>query len=153
MPQNNYDIIIRINTVKLLYKFEKLTKELGKIFYVVMGGIAIDGYAGRLTREHPDVDLLIFRKDLEPVEKVLEKLGYKHIRYKHPSNPGLEYKMQTGKGKNHIFSFQILDKVGEHSFKISFYRDANIEFPVKFIKPQHWLELESVKFPAVSKKF
>ena len=25
-------------------------------FYVVMGGISVDGFVGRLTRNHPDVD-------------------------------------------------------------------------------------------------
>lgn len=122
-----------------------------KFFYTVMGGIAIDGYVGKITRNHPDVDMIIFREDLEKTEQVLEDLGYKHKRFTHPKKSGLEYKMQTG-DEDHLFSFQIADFVDKDKFEISFYRDLHMIFPLSYINPSITLELEGVRFPAVSKE-
>lgn len=136
----------------VLEKFEKLVNEINdQFFFCVMGGIAVDGYAGKITRNHPDVDMIVFRDDLEKAEEVLEDLGYKHKRFTHPKESALEYKMQTG-DEDHLFSFQIADLADEDKLKISFYRDLHMNFPLSYIKPPHYLELEGVKFPAVSKK-
>lgn len=139
-------------TKKVLKKLsEFINATSNKFHFAVMGGIAVDGYVGNLTRNHPDVDMFIFREELEKVEEVLEKLGYRYKRFTHPRKSGLEYKMQTG-DKSHLFSFQILDQVGKDKFEISFYRDPHLIFPISFIKPPNWLILEGVRFPAASKK-
>lgn len=138
-------------TKKVLLKLSKFVKAVdSSFFYTVMGGISIDGYYGKLTRNHHDVDFLIFREDLEKAEAILDKLGYKHKRFTHPDDSNLEYKMQTG-NENHIFSFQVIDRVGKNDFEISFYRDLQMKFPISLIRPASWLKLEGVKFPAVSK--
>ncbi|OGM59541.1 hypothetical protein A2955_01215 [Candidatus Woesebacteria bacterium RIFCSPLOWO2_01_FULL_37_19] len=118
-------------------------------FYVVMGGISVDGFVGRLTRNHPDVDFSIFRKDLDKAEKVLGKLGYKNKRFFHPDDPTLEYKMQTG-DEEHDFSFQVLDPKGDN-FEISFYNFPRMRFPISLVKPVTLLTLEGVKYPSVTK--
>ncbi|MBU0569426.1 nucleotidyltransferase family protein [Patescibacteria group bacterium] len=139
-------------TAEVLRKFSVLMNSIGNnFFFVVMGGIAVDGYAGKLTRNHPDVDMLIFRKDLGKAEEVLEALGYTTKRFTHPKDSNLEYKVQTG-NKDHLFSFQIIDKIDDKNFEISFYRNLHLVFPLSYIKPPTWLKLEGVKFPAVSKK-
>ena len=139
-------------TFSILENFGKLVSKIdNQFFFVVMGGIAVDGYAGKLTRNHSDVDMLIFRNDLEEIEVVLKKLGHTTKRFSHPQKPSLEYKVQTG-DKNHIFSFQIVDKVDDKNFEISFYRNLKMTYPLSYIKPPIWLKLEGVKFPAVSKK-
>jgi hypothetical protein len=138
--------------MKLLDKFEDLIKKIDReFFFVVMGGIAVDGYAGKITRYHPDVDIIIFREDLEKAEQVLSRLSYRHKRFIHPKDRSLEYKMQTG-DEDHLFSFQIADLVGKDIFEISFYRNLRKVFALSYIKPPNWLELEGVKFPAVSKE-
>jgi hypothetical protein len=121
---------------KSLYVIEKL-KELvdaldSKFFYVVFGGIAVDGYIGKITRNHPDVDMIIFRDDLEKAEQVLIDFRHKHKRFNHPKESDLVYKMQTG-DEDHLFSFQIVDPVGEDKFEISFYRDPHMIFPLSYI--------------------
>lgn len=138
------------NVLLNLSKFVEMADS--DFFYTVIGGIAIDGHHGSLTRSHHDVDFLIFRDDLNKVEVILDNLGYKHKRFTHPNDSNLEYKMQTG-NENHVFSFQIIDRVGRDDFEISFYRDLQMRFPVSLIQPVTWLNLGSVKFPAVSKKF
>ena len=139
--------------MKLLNKFKELVGIIDKeFFFVVIGGFAVDGYVGKITRNHPDVDFIIFRKDLEKAEQILDELGYQHKRFTHPKEKKLEYKMQTG-DEDHLFSLQIADMVDKDKFEISFYRDPHMIFPLSYIKPPNWLELEGVRFPAVSKKF
>lgn len=142
-----------INTKDVLKAFSELIEEIGKqFFYVTMGGIAVDGYAGKITRDHPDVDMLIFREDLVKAENILKELGYECKRFTHPVEQTLEYKMQTG-DEDHLFSFQILDSVDNDNFIMSFYRDLHSIFPNNQIKPPTWLVLENVRFPAVSREF
>ena len=147
-------IRLRYNqNVNLLKRFKKLIEKIDdKFFYAVMGGVAVDGYVGKLTRNHHDVDMIIFREDVDRAETVLDDLGYKPKRFTHPEKPNLEYKMQTG-DEDHLFSFQILDRIDNDKFEISFYRDPYLVFPLHYIKTPTWLELEGIKFPVVSKEF
>ena len=117
-----------------------------------MGGVAVDGYAGGWTRDHQDVDLLIFRKDLERAENALRKLGYPYQEFTHPKDGSLVYKIRTD-DPDRTFSFQILDKRGDGEFEVSFYRDLRLVFPMSYIKPVNWLKLEGIRFPAISKDF
>jgi hypothetical protein len=138
-------------TRQILMKLSEFVLEAeNKFFYTVMGGIAVDGYAGKLTRNHPDVDMLIFRQDIKKLESVLEKLNYAFEYFDHPQEPGFKYKIKT---RDAALSFQIIDEKADNKFEISFYRDLQLTYPMNFIKPQSWLELGRVRFPAVSKQF
>lgn len=142
---------MKVSSLEVIEKLKELVDEINdKFFYTVFGGIAVDGYAGKITRAHPDVDMIIFRKDLEKTEQVLSDLGYEHKRFSHPKESNLDYKMQTG-DEDHLFSFQIADRTDDN-FEISFYRDPRMLFPLSLIKPPVWLELEGVRFPAVSRE-
>lgn len=48
------------------------------IAYWLFGGWAVDFYAGSMTRVHDDVDLAIWRKDLQRIAKLLESDGWRH---------------------------------------------------------------------------
>ena len=47
--------------------------------YWLFGGWAVDFHAGRVTREHDDIDLAVWRADLEVVAAALEQLGWAHL--------------------------------------------------------------------------
>lgn len=48
------------------------------IDYWLFGGWAVDFHAGRVTREHEDVDLAIWRSDFDQVKTLLERDGWAH---------------------------------------------------------------------------
>jgi dihydrofolate reductase len=48
------------------------------IEYWLFGGWAVDFYAGRVTRPHFDVDLAVWRDDLDRIVAVLEASGWRH---------------------------------------------------------------------------
>jgi aminoglycoside-2''-adenylyltransferase len=52
--------------------------ESAAIAYWLFGGWAVDFYAGSITRVHDDVDLAIWRKDLQRIAKLLESDGWRH---------------------------------------------------------------------------
>jgi len=140
-------------TLNVIGRFSELIEVIAdKFYWVTMGGIAVDAYAGRLTRDHPDVDILVFRNDLERAENAFKGLGYPYQEFTHPKDNSLVYKVQTD-DPDRTFSFQIMDKKGDEEFEVSFYRDLRLVFPISYIKPVTWLNLEGVRFPAVSKEF
>jgi hypothetical protein len=48
------------------------------IDYWLFGGWAVDFHAGRVTRHHDDVDLAVWRSDLDRVRGLLEAQGWAH---------------------------------------------------------------------------
>jgi Aminoglycoside-2''-adenylyltransferase len=48
------------------------------IAYWLFGGWAVDFYAGSVTREHDDVDLAVWLKDVPRVMELLEGDGWRH---------------------------------------------------------------------------
>ena len=48
------------------------------IDYWLFGGWAVDFYAGEETRPHSDVDLAIWRDDLQRIVELLEQDGWRH---------------------------------------------------------------------------
>jgi hypothetical protein len=48
------------------------------IDYWLFGGWAADFYAGEVTRPHSDVDLAIWRDDLERIVELLQQDGWRH---------------------------------------------------------------------------
>ena len=140
-----------VNNAVLLNKLGKLSDRLSEenLFYVVFGGVAVDGFVGMFTRKHSDVDFLCFREDVEKIENVLEELGYETKKFNHPMESGLMYKIQTG-GEDHLISFQIMDRVGRDNIEISFYRTPHLILPLNYIDPPILLKLDRITFPAVS---
>jgi hypothetical protein len=49
------------------------------IDYWLFGGWAVDFHAGRVTRDHEDVDLAIWQSDLDHVRALLEAHGWAHV--------------------------------------------------------------------------
>jgi Aminoglycoside-2''-adenylyltransferase len=49
------------------------------IEYWLFGGWAVDFHAGRVTRDHADVDLAVWRTDLGHVRALLEAHGWAHV--------------------------------------------------------------------------
>jgi hypothetical protein len=49
------------------------------IEYWLFGGWAVDFHAGRVTRDHADVDLAVWRSDLDQVRALLEAHGWAHV--------------------------------------------------------------------------
>lgn len=61
-----------------LAELKKLLAVLPKSCQVyVMGGLALDAHAGKLTRPHNDADLICWRKDVNVVRTALRKIDYK----------------------------------------------------------------------------
>jgi Uncharacterised nucleotidyltransferase len=48
------------------------------IEYWLFGGWAVDFYGGRITRDHDDVDLAIWRADLPRITELLQRDGWSH---------------------------------------------------------------------------
>ena len=139
------------NTKLILKRFAKLVTAIdNKFFYAVMGGIAVDGYAKKLTRNHPDVDILIFRSDLEKIERILKKLGYPYKKFSHPRETNYKYKIRTN-DPDWTFTFQVIDKKPGNKFEIGFYRNPHMIYPISLIKPPKFLVLNNIRFPAISK--
>ena len=45
-------------------------------WYRIVGGYAIDGYIGHLTRPHKDIDIIILEEELNSIQEVLRENGY-----------------------------------------------------------------------------
>lgn len=140
-------------TSELVKRFSRLIRKIGdKCFYATFGGLAIDGHAGRLTRNHDDVDMLCFREDVGVIEGCLSNLGYPHEQFVHPQEPDFIYKIRTN-DKDRSFTFQMVDQKPKDKFEITFYRFPHLVYPVSYIKPPDWLKLEGLHLPAVKKEF
>ncbi|OGH66727.1 MAG: hypothetical protein A2983_00575 [Candidatus Magasanikbacteria bacterium RIFCSPLOWO2_01_FULL_40_15] len=85
----------------------------------VMGGFALDGHLGKLTRKHNDVDLICWRKDVNIIKKVLERIGYK-VREKYDkNNPKLPILLETDE-ENPAMDVKIIDEQPNNSFTFHF---------------------------------
>lgn len=131
-----------------LFELKKLLLVIPKSVKVyVMGGLALDGHLGTLSRIHDDVDLICWRKDIKFVKKALKKLGYKIKENYFKDNSKIPYRFETDE-ENSAISFNIIDEELDNSFKIAF-KSIPQTFPKKFLGPVNVL-LDEVKFPAVS---
>ena len=113
----------------------------------VMGGLALDGHFGKLSRKHDDADLICWRKDVDAVKGALKKFGYEIEANTFPDNPDLEYRFETT-DDDHIISFNIIDERPNDSFEISFYHFPKQVFPKRILGPV-MVSLDGVTFPAV----
>jgi hypothetical protein len=60
--------------------FEGLLLETGKIDHSLIGGWAVDFHAGRITRNHADLDFAVWRDDMLRMRALLECNGWRHRR-------------------------------------------------------------------------
>jgi hypothetical protein len=49
------------------------------IDYWLFGGWAVDFHLGRVTREHADVDIAVWRADIDHIRRLLETRGWDHV--------------------------------------------------------------------------
>ena len=52
--------------------------ELAGIDYCLFGGWAVDFHAGRITRDHDDIDVTVWLDDLPEISELLEADGWQH---------------------------------------------------------------------------
>lgn len=134
-----------------LLELNKLLKVLPKSCSVyVMGGLALDGLGGSISRKHDDVDLICWRKDAAIVQEALKNIGYQIKVNTLPGEPGLPYRFETS-DKNHIISFNIIDEGPNDTFIMSFYHFPKQFFPKKNLGPIS-VSLGGINFSVVDHK-
>lgn len=55
----------------------------GNCWYRVVGGLGIDGYVGRISRPHHDIDIIILEEQVERIKEVLRKNAYEFTLFNH----------------------------------------------------------------------
>ena len=61
--------------------------EHARLWFCLDGGWGVDALAGRETRSHDDLDLVLDRHDVARAEAALQSLGYRHDRTAVPGLP------------------------------------------------------------------
>jgi Aminoglycoside-2''-adenylyltransferase len=113
----------------------------------VMGGFALDGHLGKLTRKHNDVDLICWRKDVNIFKKALKLIGYK-VREKYDKdNPKLLILLETEED-NPAIEVKIIDKQPDNNFRFYFNTPGQQIFPKKMLGPVQ-VSLDGIKFPVI----
>lgn len=64
-----------VNFLNILDTIIRILEDLG-CWYRVVGGCAVDGYIGHITRSHNDIDIAILEEDLDRIEQSLNERGY-----------------------------------------------------------------------------
>jgi hypothetical protein len=114
-----------------------------------MGGLALNGYCGEITRIHNDLDLICWRKDIKTAQNALNKIGYK-IRVDYFNDkPKIPYRFETDE-ENPAISFNIIDERPNNSFAIYFNSNEQI-YPKGFLGPVK-VFLDDMNFKAVDLK-
>ncbi len=140
------------NNTRLLEELGKLVDLLQeRVSVVVFGGLAVDGYHGKISREHSDVDLICRRRDIDEVRDVLKGLGYETELFAHPEYPELIYKMNTLDSAK-TFGCQIVDELPENKFEISFWHFPRQVFSLDWLDPNK-VDINGVTFPVVAIEF
>jgi len=131
-----------------LFEFKKLLTVLPKSSQLyVMGGFALDGHLGKLTRKHNDIDVICWRKDVNIIKKALERIGYK-VREKHDKdNHKLPILLETDE-ENPAIEVKIIDEQPNNSFRFHFNTPGQQIFPQKMLGPVQ-VSLEGIKFPVI----
>jgi len=133
------------NPLLELNRFLKTLPRSCKVF--VMGGLALDGHCGSVSRRHDDADLICWRKDVKIVKETFKKMGYKIKENYFVDQPKVAYRFETDE-ENSAISFNIIDERPNKSFEISLGKALHQVFPKKFLGPIK-VTLDGIKFPAV----
>ncbi|MFC1787871.1 nucleotidyltransferase domain-containing protein [Patescibacteria group bacterium] len=139
------DFIIKHIARNPANELKKLISVLPKScpFYVI-GGLAIDGYIGKLTRMHNDADLMCWRKDIKTIKTALNKIGYKIDNKYLKDDPKKVNSLETDE-ENPILSVNIIDEVSEDSFEISIGKNIHQIFPKKYLGSKRGM-IDNIKF-------
>jgi hypothetical protein len=116
----------------------------------IFGGLAVDGFRGKLTRNHDDIDFICWRKDVKKVQHIIKKMGFGIKTSPHPENPRKVCSFVSD-DKNEIITFQIIDKKPNDRFEINFWHFPHQVFKNSILGPKN-LTLDSVTFPSVTIK-
>lgn len=101
---------------QVLYIYNLLTKN--GITVWVDGGWCVDALLGKQTREHPDLDIAVHRKDNDKLRKLLESKGYKEEN--RTDSTEWMYVMKNTDGKQvdvHAFEY---DDDGKNTYGIEY---------------------------------
>lgn len=132
--------------LKILQEFLNHLPSICQIY--IFGGLAVDGYKGKLTRNHDDIDFICWRKDVKTVQDIIKRMGFGIKTSPHPENPKKVCSFVID-DKSEIITFQIIDKKPNDSFEINFWHFPHQVMNIKLLGPKY-LTLEAVTFPAVS---
>lgn len=145
------EFIITHFTRNSLLELKKILSVLPKSCHVyVIGGLAIDGYMGKFTREHNDVDLMCRRKDIEIIKNALKKIGYKTRSHYFKDDPQKAYYVETDE-ENPIISFLIMDKLPNDFFEISIGKNLHQIFSKKYLGSKKVI-INGTEFPVADFK-
>lgn len=119
------------------------------IFYVTMGGFAVDGYAGKLTRDHGDVDLIVHKEDYRAVEQILGTIGIWLKRAMPLPGEVVPYKYVSN---NKELTVHVLEPLTDgRTVRLAFWATGWKEYPVTAFEPRE-VSIERTIFTAISKR-
>jgi len=132
-----------------LTELKKLLKTLPKTceFYV-MGGLALDGHLGKISRVHNDVDLICWRKDVSIFRKALGKIGYKVREHCIKDRPNLPRLLETDE-EYPMIEVKIIDEQPNNYFQFHINCPGEQIYKKKLLGPKQ-VSLNGLKFPAIS---
>jgi len=113
----------------------------------VMGGFALDGHLGKLTRKHNDIDLICWRKDVNIFKNALKQIGYKVRETYDKDNPKLPIILETDE-ENPAIEVKIIDEQPNNSFIFHFNTPGQQIFPKKMLGPVQ-VSLDGIKMPVI----
>lgn len=116
--------------------------------FYVMGGLALDGHFGKISRRHDDLDLICWRKDIRIFKKALIQIGYKIRENYSEENSKLLRLIETDEEQPAI-EVKIIDELPDNCFQFHAKGTFNQIFPKKLLGPKKVL-LDGLKFPAIS---
>ncbi|PIS42037.1 MAG: hypothetical protein COT24_05595 [Candidatus Kerfeldbacteria bacterium CG08_land_8_20_14_0_20_40_16] len=136
-------------TLVRLKELEVISKilENSSIFYSVMGGFAVDGHMGSLTRDHDDLDMLCYRKEVDSIKGLLGEQGFQFSEQCLPDE-SVPYKFCN---QEKTLTFHIIKKINGN-FDIAFWNPRHLQYPCPLLARKK-VVIDSVGFYAVNKEF
>lgn len=120
--------------------------ENNSVRYMIVGGYAIDGKKGKITRYHDDVDMLVLENEYHKIMEAVQKLGYKLI--KKYNSTCLFKKNKEGEMKPSKIHLSFLKRRGK--FAVSEGRIATTRFPINWFDKSQTVEIKGVRFNIVT---
>lgn len=132
------------NTINRLADLEKISSIIdeNKIYYCVIGGFAVDGYHGQLSRNHADVDVVCYDYNFSAIEKILN-IRFESKALKDEKEPYKYY------NDDKTLSFNVLKKIN-NKISIAFWYLGHLKYPQDFFNRTR-VTLGKVSFYAINK--
>ena len=136
-------------TLDRLNELEVVTKllENNNIFYSVIGGFAVDGYAGRLTRDHDDIDMVSYRNDINKIQIILANKGY---TFKDFARNGETIPYKIFNQEPTTITFHIIDKLN-NNFEVVFWYPGHLQYPTTLLTRKSVI-INNVSFYVINKE-